>query len=63
MRMPDLPFVDDGDLAIWDTPLHRTIELAHLETSEGELVVYFPTEETAEAYLQSDCFVDTYDAR
>lgn len=54
---------DAADGPVWDTPLHRPIRLTDLETSEGDLVIYHPTKRTPDAWLKSDAFCDTYDAR
>lgn len=59
----DLPFVDNGDLAIWDTPLHPPIECADFKNGSGEVVIYYPDEETSDAFVVSDTFADTYNCR
>lgn len=52
--------VDDFD--IWEPPIYSDIELSHFQNERG-LVIYQPGCFNGQAYIQSDCFVDTYDVR
>jgi len=52
----------DDDLDIWHPPIYTDIGLSQFQNERG-LIVYAPGCLNGKAYIQSDCFVDTYDVR
>lgn len=54
----------DPDLPIWDTPLHDAVDLADCTLNGGRLVIMHPESgRKPDEWLESNCYVDTYDAR
>ena len=53
----------DDDLPVWDPPIYQPIELTAIDVEDGARLIVSHPDRYADEWIDSNCFVDTYDAR